>query len=177
MQISRSLKVDAPIKSVWKTLVDDFVPVHEWMASIKSSTPRSGPVLPGAPAAGRDAAIGAGAPGTIMEETFTALDRAQGLIEFDTILNAPSFNPIKGWSNQIKLSEQGEATLVTWSIQVRFRLIGNLMRIPIKKSLKAGFTRSLEEVAHMLETGQPHARKIKQFEKESEISGLANVSA
>lgn len=177
MKISRNLTINASTDVIWSKLVDDFVPVHEWMASIKSSTPRPGPALPGAPAAGRDAAVGAGAPGTIMEETFTHIDRSKNLIEFDTVLNAPNFNPIKGWSNRITLTPQGDATLVTWSIDVRFRLIGNLMRLPIKKSLSAGFLRSLEEVAHIIETGQPHPRKAKSFAQEAQNGTLATAAS
>lgn len=177
MKISRSLTIKAPQDVLWTKLVDDFVPVHEWMASIKNSTARPGPVIAGAPAAGRDAAIGAGAPGTIMEETFTALDQSAGVIEFDTVLNAPNFNPIKGWSNRITLTPQGDATLVTWSIKVRLRLMGHVMRFPIKKSLHAGFLRSLEEVAHFVETGTPHPRKVKNFEAEAQSGVLANAGA
>jgi|GEM_PF-1959469 len=177
MKISRSLTIKASTDLVWEKLVDDFVPVHEWMASIKASTPRAGPILPGAPAAGRDAAVGAGAPGTIMEETFTGLDKNHGVIEFDTILNSPGFNPIKGWSNRITLEGQGSETLVTWSIDVQLRLMGQLMRIPMKKSLSGGFLRSLEEVAHILETGQPHPRKVKHFKAEAQNATLANASA
>lgn len=177
MKVSQTLTINASADVLWSKLVDDFVPVHEWMASIKNSTARSGPALPGAPAAGRNAEIGAGAPGTIMEETFTGLDKAEGIIEFDTVLNAPNFNPIKGWSNRIVLEPQGNQTKVIWSISVRLRLMGVLMSFPIKKSLTAGFLRSLEEVAHIVETGEPHPRKVKNFEQEAQGAALANAGA
>ncbi|GAA6206962.1 hypothetical protein NBRC116601_02550 [Cognatishimia sp. WU-CL00825] len=177
MKVSRSLTINASPDVIWSKLVDDFVPLHEWMAAIKSSTARPGPALPGAPAAGRDAAIGPGAPGTIMEEVFTHLDRSKNLIEFETVLNAPNFNPIKGWSNRITLTPQGEATLVTWSIVVQLRLMGHVMRFPIKKSLRAGFLRSLQEVAHIIETGQPHPRKAKSFASEAANATLATAAS
>lgn len=177
MKISRNLTINASTDVIWSKLVDDFVPLHEWMAAIKSSSARPGPAIPGAPAAGRDAAIGSGAPGTIMEEVFTHLDRNKNLIEFDTVLNSPNFNPIKGWSNRILLTPQGDATLVTWSIVVHLRLLGHIMRIPIRKSLYAGFLRSLEEVAHIIETGQPHPRKAKSFAQEAANATLASAAS
>ena len=177
MKVSQTLTIKAPADVLWSRLVDDFVPIHEWMASIKNSTALPGPVIAGAPAAGRNAEVGAGAPGTIMEETFTALDKQARVIEFDTVLNSPNFNPIKGWSNRIVLEPQGDQTKVTWSINVRLRLMGLLMSFPIKKSLTAGFLRSLEEVAHIVETGEPHPRKVKNFEQEAQGAALANASA
>lgn len=179
MHISRSTIINAPIETVWAKLVDDFVPVHHWMASIKASTEmQGGPRLPGAPAVGRIAAIGPGAPGALMEEKFTAVDAAAKTFEFDTALtNFKGFNPVIGWPNQIKLEKVASGTKVTWDIQPRMRATGLPFYFVMKKSLGAGFVRSLEEIKAFIETGAPHERKAKAFEKDGLPADLANVPA
>ena len=178
MQISRSIEIKAPVDIVWKKLVDEFVNVHHWMASIKASSAMQGEdLVPGAPAVGRIAEIGAGSPGGLMEEKITAVNPAGRTLEFDTVLtNIKGFNPIIGWPNQIKLTETGNGTRVTWNIQPRLKLVGLPMYLPVKKSLGNGFVRSLEEIKTFVETGRPHARKAAAFDKEGLPADLATAA-
>lgn len=179
MKISRSTTIDAPIDTVWTKLVDDFVPVHHWMASIKGSSEMPGGTrLPGAPAVGRIAEIGAGARGALMEERITKVDITARRFEFDTLLtNMTGFSPLIGWPNQILLEADGNATKVTWNIQPRLKLAGLPLYFVLKKSLGAGFVRSLDEVKVFIETGAPHERKAAAFEKEGLPADLASAPA
>ena len=166
MKISRSTTINAPLEKLWAVFVDDFVPVHLWMASIKNSSPMTkGTQVAGAPAIGRVAEIGAGSPGGLMVEQITKVDAKAKVIEFDTELqNIKGFNPIIGWPNRVTLEAQGNATKITWEIRPRLKTIG------------AGFVRSLEEIKAYVETDQPHPRKAKAFEAEAMTGGLAKAA-
>lgn len=178
MHISRSTTINAPIDVVWAKLFDDFVNVHHWMASIKGSSAMPGRLtVEGAPAVGRIAEIGAGAPGALMEEKITAAQVSAYRFEFDTALtNMTGFNPIIGWPNQIKLEAVDGGTQVTWALQPKLKLLGKPMYFAIKKSLGNGFVRSLDEIKAYIETGQPHPRKAAAFEKEGMPADLASAA-
>ena len=178
MKISRSTTINAPLEKLWAVFVDDFVPVHLWMASIKNSTPMTkGTQVAGSPAIGRVAEIGAGSPGGLMVEQITKVDAKAKVIEFDTELqNIKGFNPIIGWPNRVTLEAQGNATKITWEIRPRLKTIGLPLYFPVKKSLGAGFVRSLEEIKAYVETDQPHPRKAKAFEAEAMTGGLAKAA-
>jgi hypothetical protein len=157
---------DASAEAIWDVLVGDFVNVHKWMASIDHSTPMAGTPVAGAPAAGRNAHIPLN--DGIMADRIVGIDAASWTLHMDTDLkNIKGFNPLIGFKNSVYIKPVGKNRCeVTWTLEPKVVWFLSPMYFMLKKAMFPGFIRSLEELKHISETGQPHPRKVAAFEKE-----------
>lgn len=165
MHMKSTITINKPATDIWKTLVDDFDKVHDWMVSIKSTEKMTeGQAVPGAPMIGRIAAIGVGAPGSFLDETITKVDNNEMLLVVDTQLRSVSKGmPLRGYTCEIVVDQVSETeSEVSWSTSAHIRLFGYLLYPAIKKGLDAGMYRSLEELKHYVETGMQHPRGAKE---------------
>ncbi len=164
MTISTKITIDAPASKVWSVLVDDYMTLDTWMASIDRTRP-----LPSATGAqlARIAEIGAGAPGAWMEETASKMDLKTYKITITSKLRGlPSVAPLKGFTSDVQIREiSPEKCEVTWDTLASLKVHGYLLSYGINKGLKAGFYRGLEELKHFVETGKPQPRKQKAFDR------------
>lgn len=142
--------------------------VDTWMASIDRTRPMdvnksssSGKMI------ARVAEIGAGSPGAYLEETTSLIDEKNHHLAINSDLKGvPRFTPLNGYTSDIRIREisPGECE-VTWDSVASRKVHGFILYPAIKKGLSAGFYRSLEEIKHFAETGKPHPRKQKAFDR------------
>jgi len=162
--------IDASAQDIWGVLVDDFVNVHKWMASIDHSTPMSGTPMSGAPVVGRDAHIPLN--DAIMADKIVGIDKSTWTLHMDTDLKGiKGFTPMTGFKNSVFIKPVGENRCeVTWTADPKVVWFLAPMFFVLKKALYPGFVRSLEELKHIVETGKPHPRKAAAFEKQGELA-------
>lgn len=164
MKLSTKITVNAPAAKIWSVLVEDHMAVDSWMASIDQTRP-----LPDAKGAelARIAEIGAGAPGAWLEETATNIDAQSYKITIASVLpGVPGIAPLKGYTSDIQIREiSADQCDVTWNSDASLKLHGMPFYWLMKKSLTSGFFRGLEELKHFVETGKPHPRKQKAFDR------------
>ena len=169
MTMRNSIIVNAPADDVWKLIGQDFVDVARWMAAIPRSEVIPGPARPGAPAKGRNSYLIKKFNGMYQEEIITAYDDAgKSLSMYAAIKNGPFGMPLKGYDSRVTVEAiNGESCRVHWDSNAHVRLHGYLLWPVMKKPLDAGFIRNLEEIKHIMETGQPHPRKVEKMEAEA----------
>lgn len=160
--------INKPAAEVWELLGENFVDVSVWMAATPTSEPiLEGVPIKGAPAIGRNSYLPAKFKGMYQQEIITSYSDKMKTVAFDVVLkNASKFLPIKGYSSIVTVEAVNETSCrVTWDSTTHLRTLGHL--IPgIKKSLKAGFIRNVEEIKHYMETGEPHPRKAAKLKAE-----------
>ncbi|KMW58811.1 hypothetical protein AIOL_003791 [Candidatus Rhodobacter oscarellae] len=172
MTSKNTVTVKASAEAAWKLIGEDFVRVDRWMAAIPRAEPIPGPALPGAPARGRYSYLIKKFEPIYQEEVLTSYDPANTTISVDvTLHNLGRLVPMRGYTATviIKTIDAANCT-VTWIGDATPKWFGKLMRGQLTKGLDAGFIRSLEEIQHMLETGEPHPRKIEKIKSEAALA-------
>ena len=168
MKLAASIRVDATPEKIWRLLVDDYMQLDTWMASIDRTRPM--PVKNGSSSGemvARVADIGAGSPGTYLEETTSIIDEKNYRLVINTDLKGvPKFTLLNGYTSDIRIREISPGKCeVTWDSVASLKVHGFIFYPAMKKSLNAGFYRSREEIKHFVETGKPHPRKQKAFDR------------
>lgn len=158
--------LEANAEDIWAVLVDDFVNLHEWMASISASVAVPGTPVPGAPVVGRDAHISVN--GATMADRIVGVDKANWTLHMDTDLKGiEGFTPMLGFENSVYIKPIGDKRCeVTWTKSPKVVWYLAFMYPLLNNALYPGFIRSLEELKHIVETGKPHPRKVAAFEKQ-----------
>lgn len=161
MSVTHIANVKASADHAWKIISEEFVPVDVWMEAISSAEPISGPALPGAPARGRRSHLRGKFAHIFQDEIITAIDAAGRTLSTEvTINNLGRFVPMKGYNATIVVRETGPSTCeITYTGEARTKWFGAPMKGALTNSMKAGYLRGLEELAHYIETGEPHPRK------------------
>lgn len=170
MELLNSMVVNKPADQIWNLLGNDFVDVAKWMAAIPRSEAKSeGRRLPGAPAVGRLSYLIAKYNGAYQDETITKYDNTNRSLGMEAvIMGFPKIAPVRGYSSEVTVTPIDEnSSKVTWNSVVHLRPHGYIFYLALKKSMNAGFIRNLEEIKHIIETGEPHPRKIKMMETEA----------
>ncbi|MEM9798470.1 MAG: SRPBCC family protein [Pseudomonadota bacterium] len=158
MIVTREITIAASAERVWDILGPNYADAAAWASSVYVSRARQdGPVLPGAPLAGRTCETSLG-PFTETIETYDPADRRVAYSA--TGAKMPGF--VKRLSNEwIVEPEAGAARVrctLTADIAFPFNLLmGPLMRLQFGRVLK----QATQELKHYAETGRPHPRKIK----------------
>jgi len=160
-----TMMFDASAEQIWAVLVDDFVNVQKWMASIDSSVAVAGKPVSGAPLVGRDAHISVN--DATMADRIVGIDKANWTLHMDTDLKGiKGFAPMLGFKNSVYIKPVGQNRCeVTWTKSPKVVWYLSFMYPLLNKALYPGFVRSLEELKHIVETGKPHPRKVKKFEE------------
>lgn len=169
MSIKRTIIIEKPANDIWEILGNQFLPVENWLASIKSTTEKKqGTLIAGAPVIGRVAHIGAASgAGMAMDETITKFDAQNMILGVDcTLTGGPSVSPIKGFIYDVSIRQIDSTKCeVTWDTKIKLGLLGYVLYFGISKSIGNGFYRNLEELKAIVETGKPHPRKQAAFDK------------
>ncbi len=169
MTSKNTIRVKAPAADAWKLIGEDFVAVDRWMAAIPRAEAIDGPALPGAPAKGRISYLFKKFAPMYQEEILTAYDAAAMTISVDvTLHHGPKAMPMKGYTSTVIVRAFNDASCeVTWIGDATPKWFAKPMKRMLTKGLDAGFIRSLEEIQHFVETGQPHPRKVEKMQLEA----------
>ncbi|MGR3289776.1 MAG: SRPBCC family protein [Paracoccaceae bacterium] len=164
MTLSTKITVAAPASEVWSVLLDDYMALDTWMAAIDRTRPLTDS---NDNTLARIAEIGAGAPGAWLEETAKDVNPSRRSMTIVTELKGlPKIAPLKGYTSKIRVHEISPSqTEVTWDATADIKFFAVLFSAPLKKGLTAGFFRGIEELKHFVETGKPHPRKQKAFDR------------
>lgn len=164
-----SITVNAPAPDVWKLVGDDFVAVDRWMAAIPTAEVIPGPALPGAPAKGRNSYLIKKFAPMYQEEIITAYSDDNMTVGFDvTLRKGPRIMPLKGYWSTVSIEAiDDNSCKLTWEGAAYAKWFAKPMAGMLTKSLDAGFIRNLEEIKHIVETGEPHPRKIEKIKSEA----------
>lgn len=169
MTSKNTIRVNAPAADAWKLIGEDFVAVDRWMAAIPRAEAIDGPALPGAPAKGRISYLFKKFAPMYQEEVLTAYDAAAMTLSVNvTLHNGPKAMPMKGYTSTVIVRAINDATCeLTWIGDATPKWFAKPMKGMLTKGLDAGFIRSLEEIQHFVETGQPHPRKVEKMQLET----------
>lgn len=172
MPVTHVVAVNATADHAWKIIGEEFVPVDIWMEAISSAELIPGPALPGAPAKGRTSHLRGKFAHINQSEVITAYDDAARSIGTEvTINNLGAFVPMKGYNAEIVVTETGpESCSITYTGEARTKWFGRPMKRALTNSMSAGYLRGLEELAHYIETGQPHPRKIETLKADAALA-------
>ncbi len=148
---------------------EEFVAVELWMAAIPTAEAIPGPALPGAPAKGRNSYLIKKFAPMYQEEVITSFDATKMTVSFYvTMRKTPKFMPMHGYDSTVIIEEIDDNTCkVTWIGNAKAKWLAKPMTGLLTKGLDAGFIRNLEEIQHILETGEPHPRKIAKIKSEA----------
>lgn len=172
MTSKNTITVRASAADTWKLIGEDFVAVDRWMAAIPRAEAIPGPALPGAPARGRNSYLVQKFAPMYQEEILTAYDPENMTISVDvTLRNGPRFMPMKGYRATVIIEALSpESCAVTWIGDATPKWFAKPMAGAMTRNLDAGFIRSLEEIQHIMETGEPHPRKIEKIKSEAALA-------
>ena len=172
MTSKNSIVIETPAADVWQLIGPEFVPVDRWMAAIPFAEAIPGPALPGAPARGRNSYLIKKFAPMYQEEIITEYDPEKMTLGIDvTLRNTARFMPLKGYTSTV-IVEAIDATSckLTWIGKATAKWFAKPMTGVLTKSMDAGFIRNLEEIKHIVETGQPHPRKLAKIESEAALA-------
>jgi len=142
------------------------------MAANPTADAIPGPALPGAPAKGRNSYLIKKFQPLYQEEVITAYSDAKRSISTNvTLRKGPKLMPMQGYVATLTVTELGEGkSKLTYTGHAVPKWFGMPMKGMLTKSLDPGFLRGLEELAHFIETGEPHPRKIEKIKSEAALA-------
>lgn len=166
------ITVNASADHAWRIIGDDFVAVDRWMAANPTADAIPGAALPGAPAKGRNSYLIKKFQPMYQEEIITAYDsEARSISTKVTLRDTPKMMPMLGYEANIRVEPISSTTCkLTYTGNARAKWYSKPMTGMFTKSLDPGFLRGLEELAHYIETGEPHPRKIEKIESERALA-------
>ncbi len=158
MQIKKQFSVSAPPARVWEVLAHEFDQVDRWASAVSRSVLRTDGAVPeGAPASGRvcESQIGP------IQESILTFDEGRRVLAYEAHAPKMPFF-VRGLRNRWEVLESGDNTSTvhmnaTIRLMVPFNLLmGPLIRFQMGRLLSL----AVEELAHYVETGTPHPRKV-----------------
>ena len=168
MKVTKSAKVNAPAEQVWAVFAHGFDDAYKWMASVPHSYGTdNGDWFEGATSAGRVCELQPDSSGLKASERFLAYEEAAKRytirIEF---VDTPRIFPIRHNTAEFSVVDDAEGgSTATWNIISKIKP----WAYPASPLIRPGFARFLgqvgEELAHYVETGTPHPRKVAALEK------------
>jgi hypothetical protein len=172
MTSTHTVNVKTSAAHAWKIIGEEFVPVDKWMEAISRADTIPGPALPGAPAKGRTSHLRGKFAHVYQSEVITAYSDAARTISTEvTIHNLPRMVPMKGYNATIVVKETGtESCSITYTGEARTKWFGRPMKNALTKSMDAGYLRGLEELAHYIETGEQHPRKVETVQADAAMT-------
>ena len=161
MSVTHEVTVKASADHAWKIIGDEFVAVDKWMEAIGRAEAIPGPTLPGAPAKGRNSYLRGKFAHMYQAEEITAYSPAARSISTNVTINGlGKFVPLKGYTATLTVKELGpDSCSLTYTGEAVTKWFGAPMKGALTNSMKAGYLRGLEELAHYIETGEQHPRK------------------
>lgn len=164
----QSITIKASADHAWKIIGEDFVAVDRWMAANPTADAIPGAALPGAPAKGRNSYLIKKFQPTYQEEVITGYDDAKRSISTRVVLrNTSKFVPMLGYIANVTVKPIGDdKCTITYTGEAITKWFSGPMKGMLTKALHPGFLRGLEELAHYIETGEPHPRKVEKIKSE-----------
>ncbi len=172
MTSTNSIIVNCSAADAWRLIGEEFVAVDRWMAAIPTAEAIPGPTLPGAPAKGRNSYLVRKFAPMYQEEILTEYDPENLRISVNvTLREGPRFMPMKGYRATVIIEALSpHSCKVTWIGNATAKWFARPMTGAMTRNLDAGFIRSLEEIQHILETGEPHPRKVEKIKSEAALA-------
>lgn len=172
MNSNHTITVKASADHAWKIIGEDFVAVDRWMAANPTADAISGPPLPGAPAKGRNSYLIKKFQPMYQEEVITAYSDAERNISTRvTLRKTPKIMPMLGYVANVKVKPVDDSTCtITYTGEAVSKWYSKPMKGLFTKNLDPGFLRGLEELAHFIETGEPHPRKVEKIKSEAAVA-------
>lgn len=169
---THTITVKASADHAWKIIGEEFVPVDKWMEAIPRAEAIPGPALPGAPAKGRNSYLREKFAPVYQAEVISAYsDSARSISTEVTLNNVGRLVPLKGYNATIVVKETGPDTCsITYTGEARAKWFGRPMKGALTKSMDAGYLRGLEELAHYIETGVQHPRKVETVQADAALA-------
>lgn len=170
MKFTKTTNIDASAEKVWEVFAHGFDDAYEWMASIPHSYGQDiGTRFEGARSAGRVCQLNADASGLKASEQFLAYDeearRCTVRIDF---VDTPRVFPVH--YNELNFAVVDNAaggSTVTWGFSSKIKTWGYVMWPVLRAGAPRFVGQIAEELAHYVETGTPHPRKVTAMEKAS----------
>ena len=172
MTSTHKVTVKASADHAWKIIGEDFVAVDQWMAANPAADTIPGAALPGAPAKGRNSYMIKKFQPMYQEELITDYSDAKRRISTQvTLRDGPRFMPLLGYDATVTVNEVADDTCtITYTGVARTKWFSKPMKGMLTKSMDGGFLRGLQELAHFIETGEPHPRKIEKNKSEGALA-------
>lgn len=172
MTSTHTVTVNASADHAWKIIGEDFVTVDRWMAANPTADAIPGPALPGAPAKGRNSYMIKKFQPMYQEELISAYSDAKRSVSTEvTLRKTPKFMPLLGYNATVTVKDNSDGTCtITYTGDARTKWFSRPMKGLLTKSMDSGFLRGLEELAHFIETGEPHARKVEKINSEAALA-------
>ena len=170
MKTVNKITVDTPVDDIWKILVDDFAKSGLWMTQVKHSYEADNEVSEGL--ASRICELSVDPNGLSAHESITALDRENGILEFEVVPRGDSKLPVTKNLVRVTMTPEGEnQTRVVWESSPELKPIGKVLMPLIKFGITRSFAQVLEELKYYAENKKPHPRKVKSIEKVAKARG------
>jgi len=168
MEFTRTITVNAPAEQVWAVFAHGFDDAYKWMASVPNSYGKeNGTQFDRASSAGRVCQLQADPSGLKASEQFLAYDesakRCTVRIDF---LDTPRVFPVRYNTVEFAVVDDAEGgSTMTWDFSSKIKPWAFPMWPAIRLGAARFITQIGEELAHYVETGSPHPRKIAALDK------------
>jgi hypothetical protein len=157
MEIRAEVRIDAPARTAWAVLGDQFGEIGQWAGPIVYSSLDSPPGA-GAVRTCQIASFGPFQAGTI-KERLLQFDPTAMTLEYESAEGMPAFvsNAVNRWSVHAETASRCVVrTHATLDVRGPIRAVEALLRIQLRRN----GVRVLEELRYRVEHGRPHPRKL-----------------
>ncbi|MFT7648422.1 MAG: hypothetical protein ACI8Y4_003174 [Candidatus Poriferisodalaceae bacterium] len=174
MKFKRTMKVQASAEQVWTVFAHDFDHAYKWMASVPNSYGKeNGAQFDNASTAGRVCELQPDPSGLKASEQFLAYDESakRCTIRIDFV-DTPRVFPVRYNSVEFSVVDDAEGgSTTTWDFSSKIKPWAFPMWPLIRLGAPRFITQIGEELAHYVETGTPHPRKIAAIDKAESREG------
>jgi hypothetical protein len=157
VKFSTDTIINAPADLVWQVVAHDFAEIGAWASVITASRTNADAVVSAAEAPVGSRICETGSRFPQLEETILAYDEGSRTLTYAAI-GLPAF--VTGARVRWEVSAFGDARArasVVASMQLSG--LGRLLGIPLRFGLTRGYKRTLDDLRHYVEDGQPSPRK------------------
>jgi hypothetical protein len=159
MEITRTLEINKNIEEVWKVLGDDFAHPYKWASSVHHSEGHGEPI--------ESLTCNERSCDTVMgqiKEKLTHFSEGGYSLAIEITEGLPK--PIqKGGSSWELRKISNEKTLLILKMEFKFKAWAAILKGMMKKKLSQMATDLTEDLAHYVEKGEPHPRKVENSSK------------
>lgn len=157
MKIERTFTINAAADQVWNVLGPQFDKVGEWASAVQHSAPRVGNGPGTAPVAGRVCETDLGP----FKESILEYDEVRRILAYDAKGDKMPFF-VRDLRNRWQVTPKADGTSqIDMRMQAQLQFPFNLLMGPLMRRQFASVLDKVgDELAHFVETGKPHSRKI-----------------
>ncbi|MBX2901655.1 MAG: SRPBCC family protein [Cyclobacteriaceae bacterium] len=165
--IKQTIILDVDINKAWQILGPEFPDAYKWAASVNHSVANDHNSVNGSTCSERGCNISGF--GEVKEKVLEYSD-AEHILVYEVTEGLPSM--VKYMANRWELTDlgNGKTKLVMQMEMKTGGMMGAMMKGMMKKKMTKMSAEVVEEFKYFVETGSPHARKVKAAEKFSKKS-------